>query len=204
MKQSKPVVLVVEDEPLLRLAAIDMVESAGFEVVEASDAVEARFDSREPARYPDRFYRYRHATRHGRLEACSGDPRSLAADPHHCYLRASCSPDERPSRRQPLFPQTIQGTGRHRGHVEDGCLIGWCPAPELTLAMNLTCARPSVTLVRGCKRSGKISCRTPQTSLNASASFAPRLSRAPRAFFVALSLAAPEGWQGLARTFGGF
>ena len=41
MPQSKPVVLIVEDEPLLRLAAVDMIEGAGFEVVEASDATQA-------------------------------------------------------------------------------------------------------------------------------------------------------------------
>jgi Signal transduction histidine kinase len=35
---SKPVVLVVEDEPLLRLFASDMIEEAGFEVLEASNA----------------------------------------------------------------------------------------------------------------------------------------------------------------------
>jgi CheY-like chemotaxis protein len=37
----RPVVLVVEDEPILRLHAVDMVESAGFEAVEASDATQA-------------------------------------------------------------------------------------------------------------------------------------------------------------------
>lgn len=36
-----PVVLVVEDEPLLRLCAVDLIESAGFEAVEARDADEA-------------------------------------------------------------------------------------------------------------------------------------------------------------------
>ncbi len=35
------VVLVVEDEPLLRTAAVDMVESAGFVAVEAANATEA-------------------------------------------------------------------------------------------------------------------------------------------------------------------
>ncbi len=35
------VVLVVEDEPLLRMAATDMVERAGFAVVEAANATEA-------------------------------------------------------------------------------------------------------------------------------------------------------------------
>jgi CheY-like chemotaxis protein len=37
----KPVVLVVEDEQLLRMNAVEMVEEAGFEAVEASDADEA-------------------------------------------------------------------------------------------------------------------------------------------------------------------
>lgn len=34
-------VLVVEDQPLLRMMAVDMVEDAGFEAVEACDAMEA-------------------------------------------------------------------------------------------------------------------------------------------------------------------
>jgi CheY-like chemotaxis protein len=34
-------VLVVEDDPLLRIAAADMVESAGFSVLEAANATEA-------------------------------------------------------------------------------------------------------------------------------------------------------------------
>lgn len=37
----KAVVLVVEDEPLLRMAATDMIESADFMVVEAANATEA-------------------------------------------------------------------------------------------------------------------------------------------------------------------
>lgn len=35
------VVLVVEDEPLQRMMAVDMIEEAGFEVVEAADATSA-------------------------------------------------------------------------------------------------------------------------------------------------------------------
>jgi CheY-like chemotaxis protein len=38
---AKRVVLVVEDEPLLRMMAVDMVEDAGFEAVEAADATQA-------------------------------------------------------------------------------------------------------------------------------------------------------------------
>jgi two-component system, response regulator PdtaR len=46
----RPVVLIVEDEFLIRMDAVDMVRSAGFEVVEAENAdeailiLEARFD----------------------------------------------------------------------------------------------------------------------------------------------------------------
>ncbi|MEN3286791.1 MAG: hypothetical protein V7634_1091 [Bradyrhizobium sp.] len=40
-KLSKIVVLVVEDEPLLRMNTVDMVEDAGFEVVEAANAKQA-------------------------------------------------------------------------------------------------------------------------------------------------------------------
>ena len=36
-----PVVLVVEDEPLLRMLAVDVVEEAGFIAIEAGDADEA-------------------------------------------------------------------------------------------------------------------------------------------------------------------
>ena len=39
--RARPVVLVVEDEPLLRMMAADMVEEGGFEAVEAASAEEA-------------------------------------------------------------------------------------------------------------------------------------------------------------------
>lgn len=38
---ARKVVLVVEDEPLLRMMAVDLVEDAGFEAVEATDADQA-------------------------------------------------------------------------------------------------------------------------------------------------------------------
>ena len=37
----RQIVLVVEDEPILRMNAIDMVEEAGFEAIEAADATQA-------------------------------------------------------------------------------------------------------------------------------------------------------------------
>ena len=41
MLDRKAVVLVVEDSPLIRMGAVDLVTSAGFEALEASDADEA-------------------------------------------------------------------------------------------------------------------------------------------------------------------
>ena len=41
MLDRKAVVLVVEDSPLIRMGAVDLVTSAGFEALEASDAEEA-------------------------------------------------------------------------------------------------------------------------------------------------------------------
>jgi CheY-like chemotaxis protein len=38
---NRAIVLVVEDEPLLRMAGADMVEDAGFGVIEAANATEA-------------------------------------------------------------------------------------------------------------------------------------------------------------------
>ncbi len=37
----RPIVLVVEDEPLIRVATASLLEEAGFDVVEAADAGEA-------------------------------------------------------------------------------------------------------------------------------------------------------------------
>jgi CheY-like chemotaxis protein len=41
MKNGKPVVLIVEDSPLIRMGAVDLVLSAGYEALEAGDADEA-------------------------------------------------------------------------------------------------------------------------------------------------------------------
>lgn len=41
LPHSRPIVLVVEDEPLLRFHAVDLIEEAGFETVEAVNADEA-------------------------------------------------------------------------------------------------------------------------------------------------------------------
>ncbi|MCC5611815.1 response regulator [Nostoc sp. CHAB 5834] len=38
---AKPVVLVVEDEPIIRMNAVSIIEDAGFDVIEATNADEA-------------------------------------------------------------------------------------------------------------------------------------------------------------------
>jgi CheY-like chemotaxis protein len=40
-RAKSPVVLIVEDEPLVRLGAVKIIEDAGFEVIEAAGADEA-------------------------------------------------------------------------------------------------------------------------------------------------------------------
>jgi len=40
-REQRSVVLVVEDEPVQRMMAVDLVEEAGFEAVEATDAAQA-------------------------------------------------------------------------------------------------------------------------------------------------------------------
>jgi two-component system, response regulator PdtaR len=39
--ERRPVILIVEDEFLVRMDAVDMIRAAGFDVVEAADADEA-------------------------------------------------------------------------------------------------------------------------------------------------------------------
>lgn len=41
MPPVRPIILVVEDEPLQRLMAVDLVEEAGFDVVDVAGAAEA-------------------------------------------------------------------------------------------------------------------------------------------------------------------
>jgi CheY-like chemotaxis protein len=41
LPQKAPVILIVEDEPLVRLGAVQTIEGAGFEVIEAANADEA-------------------------------------------------------------------------------------------------------------------------------------------------------------------
>lgn len=47
MTQRQPIALVVDDQPLVRMDAADMISAAGFDVLEAADAEEALFHLKE-------------------------------------------------------------------------------------------------------------------------------------------------------------
>ena len=83
----RPVVLVVEDDVLIRMHAAETIEEAGFEVVEASNADKAV--AILEARHRRRVHRYPNAGIHGRAEACQSGERPLAANPHRCDFRSS-------------------------------------------------------------------------------------------------------------------
>src|SRR6185437_11991342 len=63
---SRPVVLIVEDESLLRISGAGMVAEAGFDVVEAGNADEANRHPRSAPRYPYRLHRHTDAGIDGR------------------------------------------------------------------------------------------------------------------------------------------
>ena len=59
----RPVVLLVEDEPFIRLATADALEDAGFEVIETANA-QAAGGSSEPHGCPGAFHRREDARPH--------------------------------------------------------------------------------------------------------------------------------------------
>ncbi len=74
-----PVVLIVEDELLLRMDAVDVIRSAGFEVVEAANADDA-IEILEARRDINLVFTDSDAGLDGRPEAGPGSQRALAAD----------------------------------------------------------------------------------------------------------------------------
>src|SRR5216683_421834 len=79
VESKRPVVLIVEDELLLRMNAVDMIKVAGFDIVDAANADEA-IEILEARRDIRGFYRYPDARLDGWIEARSGGERSLATD----------------------------------------------------------------------------------------------------------------------------
>src|ERR1700737_1382723 len=87
VETKRPVVLIVEDELLLRMDAIDMIVAAGFEVVEAGDADEA-IDILESRRDITVVFTDIQMPGSMRAKACACGPRPLAADQDHRDVRS--------------------------------------------------------------------------------------------------------------------
>jgi DNA-binding NarL/FixJ family response regulator len=70
-------ILVVEDEMMIRMDTVDLVEDAGYTLVEAADADDAVaiLESRS-----DIALMVTDIRKHGRIAACSGGSRALAID----------------------------------------------------------------------------------------------------------------------------
>jgi hypothetical protein len=85
------VVPVVEDEPLLRMLAVEVVEEAGFVALEAGDADEAV--ALHLARYCFAIYGHRHARKRGRAEAgpCGAWPLATSQDPRCVGTRSAAA-----------------------------------------------------------------------------------------------------------------
>jgi CheY-like chemotaxis protein len=84
----KPVVLVVEDEPLVRCGAVVMVEETGFEAIAVCDADEAIhiLESRSDIRA---VFTDSDARINGRAAAGLGRERALATGRSYCHIRQS-------------------------------------------------------------------------------------------------------------------
>ena len=87
VESKRPVVLIVEDEFLLRMDAVDMIAAAGFEVVEAGNADRSDRNSGIPSGHHRGFHRYPDARLDGRIETCPGGQGPLASDQDRRHLR---------------------------------------------------------------------------------------------------------------------
>ena len=100
----RQIVLVVEDEPILGMAALDMVETAGFEAVEATDATDA---IRILEACPDIRTVFTDAAWRGRPEAGCAHPGALAAYPHYRNVRKAWNGVDETARRLCVLWQTL-------------------------------------------------------------------------------------------------
>ena len=100
-----PNVLIVEDEMVLRMRAVDIVEDAGFRPVEAVNADEAMCDSEVPLGHIPAVYRHSDARQHGRSEARPRRAQPLARHQDHPGVRSGEPIRRRKAGRQPLLRQ---------------------------------------------------------------------------------------------------
>ncbi len=100
------VVLVVNGDPLVLLAAADMIEEAPYHVRQSGNADEAMVLLTRPG-HPDHLDRYREARNHGRRETGCLRSRALAARRNHCHIGLHSRQRYRLADRQPVSSQTL-------------------------------------------------------------------------------------------------
>jgi hypothetical protein len=83
--EARPVVLIVEDDFLIRMSAADMVEGRLYPC-RSGQRRRSRHNLGVAVRYRRRFYRHSDAQSDGRTKARRGCPRPMAADQNHCHL----------------------------------------------------------------------------------------------------------------------
>ena len=81
-------VLIVEDEPLIRMGTVYLIEDAGFEVYEAGSADAAIAPARTARGNPSYRDGCRHAGLDGWAEARPLCSRTMAPGKNHCYFGA--------------------------------------------------------------------------------------------------------------------
>jgi hypothetical protein len=86
-----PVILIVEDELLVRTSTAEIIRDAGFEVLEAANADETIviLETRRDIRVV--FYGYSHTELDEWSEVGPRHPGSLAASPYYRNLRTQCT-----------------------------------------------------------------------------------------------------------------
>jgi CheY-like chemotaxis protein len=113
MGQAKPVILVVEDDALLRMCAADMLEENGFGVVEAenADAALKLLETRDDVRLL--FTDIQMPGSCDGMDLATGS-RSLATHPLGHHFRSNSARSGGNSRSRPLHWQTLQSEGSAR------------------------------------------------------------------------------------------
>jgi CheY-like chemotaxis protein len=102
-----PVVLVVEDEGLLRASAMDMVKEAGFDVLAASDADEAIRVLESRSDNPRGLHGRAYAGFHGRAEVGARHPEPLASRGADSDIGQNECAGKRPADRRTLSTETV-------------------------------------------------------------------------------------------------
>jgi hypothetical protein len=107
----RPVVLIVENETLVRMDAIEVIEAAGFDSSKQAMRMKLFRSLSSDKRHSLDIHQHPDAGIDGWTQACPFREGPLAADQDHCNFRPYKNHGERLARGQPLSAQTVHGTG---------------------------------------------------------------------------------------------